>query len=72
MERFPELASVSISNLNPTGFSLGHRDQYLFPKDLSASLFFFLFIHSSFLYLCMLKKFQNCNDKNLTGDDSDF
>lgn len=52
-----ELALVSITNWNPTGLSLGHRGQWLFPKDLSASLL--LFIHSPF-FISWLK---NINSK---------
>ena len=54
-ERFPELASVSVTNLNPFGLSLSRRVQCSFPKGLSASL---LFIHS-FILFCKRKENYN-------------
>ena len=62
-ERFPELASVSVTNLNPFGLSLNRRVQCSVLKDLSASL---LFIHS-FILFCILvfKKKKKKNNYNV-------
>lgn len=62
-ERFPELASVSVTNLNPFGLSLNQRVWCSFPKDLSASL---PFIHSFILFcILVLKKKKKKNNYNV-------